>query len=207
MPTAPIIHHFGPDSEAPDVDVLWWSGGKDSFLSLLALLKEGSQPLLLSTIHARSGIVGLQGFEHTHLIQQAKHMNVDIVIVPLTGEYIDAIRLAFKEIQKFGKNVKRLVFGDLHLEGVRKWRETNLRLLDSHNVEIPFHYPLWKVPYDELLSRLESSNTGTEVVISASERPEIKIGTKFDRHFIASLPPDIDAFGENGEFHTKVQMM
>jgi diphthamide synthase (EF-2-diphthine--ammonia ligase) len=30
------------------------------------------------------------------------------------------------------------------------------------------------------------------------------VGRRFDRAFLADLPPDVDACGENGEFHTFV---
>eukprot|EP01126_Amoeba_proteus_P030704 TRINITY_DN30292_c0_g1_i1.p1 TRINITY_DN30292_c0_g1~~TRINITY_DN30292_c0_g1_i1.p1 ORF type:complete len:260 (+),score=22.01 TRINITY_DN30292_c0_g1_i1:108-887(+) len=201
LPNQPIFHQFNPHS-TPDVDLLWFSGGKDSFLSLHCLLEEDLRsPLLISTIHDSSGMVGFQGYEYGHLVEQAKHMKVDIILVPI-DDYINSINKTYEQIKKMGKNVKRLVFGDLHLEGVRKWREANIKLYHNGN-QIPYYYPLWKVPYQQLVSKLESIR-GIEVIVSSSELPEIQVGTKFDRHFINNLPPHIDAFGENGEFHTKV---
>ncbi|CAN0540164.1 unnamed protein product, partial [Ectocarpus sp. 8 AP-2014] len=44
--------------------------------------------------------------------------------------------------------VKALAFGDLHLQELKSWRE------DVFSGAYPCEFPLFEVPYEELLSRL-----------------------------------------------------
>ncbi|CAN0310557.1 unnamed protein product, partial [Ectocarpus fasciculatus] len=44
--------------------------------------------------------------------------------------------------------VKSLAFGDLHLQELKSWRE------DVFSGSYPCEFPLFEVPYEELLSRL-----------------------------------------------------
>jgi diphthamide synthase (EF-2-diphthine--ammonia ligase) len=32
----------------------------------------------------------------------------------------------------------------------------------------------------------------------------VRVGAEYNRHFVDGLPPGVDPFGENGEFHTEV---
>lgn len=197
----PTYHPFSQNNEQ-DADLLWWSGGKDSYLAYLFLGEENVRPtILLSTFHSRTGTVAHQGFDYSHILKQAKLLSLDLILVPVINDYADAIKSAFTQLQERGKRIKRLVSGDLHLQGVKQWREKNLQLFEG-NQQIPFHYPVWKVPYAELMKRLES--TQAEIFISASTVDSIEVGTNFNREFASALPEHIDQFGENGEFHTKV---
>jgi diphthamide synthase (EF-2-diphthine--ammonia ligase) len=85
------------------------------------------------------------------------------------------------------------VFGDLHLDHVRHWRDTELGKLG-----IALEYPLWKVPYASLIKDFEESNV--EYVLSASTRDGIEVGSVFGRDFSDRIERDsLDGFGENGE--------
>jgi hypothetical protein len=82
------------------------------------------------------------------------------------------------------------VFGDLHLDHVRHWRDTELGKLG-----IALEYPLWKVPHASLMRDLEESNV--EYVLSASTRDGIEVGSVFGRDFSDRIERDsLDAFGE-----------
>jgi ATP-binding cassette subfamily B (MDR/TAP) protein 1 len=48
-------------------------------------------------------------------------------------------------------NIRRLCFGDLHLDHIRSWREAELSSLGA------LHFPIWHVPYETLLADLEAS--------------------------------------------------
>jgi len=126
-------------------------------------------------------------------------------LVPISMDYLDAIRKAVIYLQvELGKNIVRLAFGDLHLEGVRKWREDNLLFTSTTNsTTIPLHYPIWKISYCTLLDQLEAAPV--DVFISSTTIDGVHVGDRFDRKFVASLPNGVDKFGENGEFHTKVE--
>ena len=102
--------------------------------------------------------------------------------------------------------VEQLIFGDLHLESIRHWREETFgKHVDIGDIQL--HFPLWKKPYEELQELLFGS--GAKVTISACTEDFgglIKIGMEFNRAFIQSLPEGCDKFGETGEFHTLVKV-
>ena len=98
------------------------------------------------------------------------------------------------------KKVKSLVFGDLHLEDIKNWREKELSKLG-----FPLQYPLWQSPYKDLEADLDAS--GVRVVVSSSTIQAVQIGEIYD----ASLRDKLrerkeDVFGEGGEFHTVAEV-
>jgi len=137
------------------------------------------------------------------VIQQASHLDITLVGVPLrrgSGEtYPDRMRGGLKAVQATlppESKISTLVFGDLHLGHIKEWRDTILAELDCE-----LEYPLWKVPYSDLLEDLEASQVPCEV--SGSSRPEVKVGTMFTRELYNKVKQfDIDGFGEAGEFHS-----
>ncbi len=192
------------------VKVLFYSGGKDSFLALRALIRERltAEPfslILLTTFDTSTRIIVHQDIHIDVVVHQARHLKISLVGVPLhrtTSEtYEHRIRRALNAIEdRVGKKPFSLVFGDLHLDHIRHWRDVSLGL------EWRLEYPLWQVPYETLLSEIE--HCGVKFVISASERAEVKIGTEFTREYSnwISKCTNIDGMGESGEFHTVAQV-
>ena len=148
------------------VDVLSWSGGKDSFLALLALRDEGLRPTVLLTTHdADSGMIAHQDLHIDTIAEQAEALSVDLLSVPLhpTVPYEEAVLFGL-EMVSARHRVERLVFGDLHLEEIRGWREQTFGpWLDAHRSVL--HFPLWHASTDELMVRLDAS--GARVSLSA----------------------------------------
>jgi ABC-type Fe3+-hydroxamate transport system substrate-binding protein/diphthamide synthase (EF-2-diphthine--ammonia ligase) len=192
------------------IKVLFFSGGKDSFLTIRALVQSyystETRPfglVLLTTFDASSRIIAHQEVAIDQVVQQAKHLDITLVGVPLrraSGEpYADRIRAGLRVIdQKFPGKLTTLVFGDLHLDHIRSWRDDKLSDLDCE-----LEYPLWRVSYDILLEDLEASKV--PCIVSASTVESVKVGTLFSRAFYKELlltPSNVDAFGEKGEFHS-----
>lgn len=192
-----------PPSAGP-VDVLFWSGGKDSYLAWLAMQAEGIRPVVLVSTHdGRSGRVAHQEVGVAVLVEQAQRLGASLLTVPLQPDqpYDDAVAAGLDVVARC-VGVRRVAFGDLHLEGVRAWREAAFGAWrGSHDAQL--HLPVWHVPYAELLDRLEAS--GAVVEVSASTCAGVTVGQRFDRAFVAALPEGVDAFGEHGEFHTRVR--
>jgi diphthamide synthase (EF-2-diphthine--ammonia ligase) len=192
------------------VKVLFNSGGKDSFLTMRALARQcQSEPfslILLTTFDATSRIIAHQEFSIDTVLKQARHLRISLVGVPVhraTSEtYVQRIRRALNVIEKqTGQYPATLVFGDLHLENIRSWRDT---MLGHAFPQLQLEYPLWKVDYEKLLTDLESS--GVVPLLSASTKDGVEVGTKFTREFVEKMKKvDIDAFGENGEFHSSAE--
>ncbi len=190
-----------PD-EARETAVLFWSGGKDSFLAYRALKRETDADIvLLTTFDARSRIIAHQEFPIDDVVKQAEHLGLPLIGVPLHPgvDYLDHVIPALDLVP----DCTQLCFGDLRLEHIRKWRE-NAFAGQARTAQLKLSFPLWKTGYDELLADLEAS--GASVVVSAvsPQLSGIVVGDRFDRALIERLPDGVDPFGENGEFHTRI---
>lgn len=192
-----------PDSES--VDVLFWSGGKDSFLTYRALRREGERPLvLLTTFDASTRIVAHQELDIDLVTLQAEHMGVPLLGVPLHPGQAYEARIA--EAARMVPRIARFVFGDLHLEHVRYWRVEAFRELAA-DLGASLHFPLWGAPYEALMDDLEASGAVCEVsAVTEEARGVVQVGQRFDRALMTALPERVDRFGENGEFHTLVKV-
>ena len=104
-------------------------------------------------------------------------------------------------------NIKRVVFGDLHLENIRSWRENNFR----HYVESfggKMYFPLWNKSYQYLLASLEESKARAylSAIVSEKLKTSYKVGDEFNRKLFNALKDCVYAFCEEGEFHTLVEV-
>lgn len=191
-------------------DVLFWSGGKDSYLSYQYLKKEFDNQkrdiVLLTTFDGATRIVAHQEVEFSKIEEQSTWLRSPLLAVPLfTGmDYVDRISSSLKALSKRYK-IKRLVFGDLHLENIRNWRETSFApLLEQYGVTL--HFPIWQEPYDTLVQELERSGVSIRITAVCEDAVggRVKVGETFSADFMETLPSEVDGFGENGEFHTYV---
>ena len=89
---------FSPPPDVASAAVLFWSGGKDSFLALRKLLADESEPeiILLTTFDASERRVAHQDVDIASIVRQAEHLGLPLLGVPLdraSGEaYADSIR-------------------------------------------------------------------------------------------------------------------
>ena len=110
--------------------------------------------------------------------------------------YVDRVRKGIDLVASTVGTDKDIVlaFGDLHLGHIKEWRDDALS-------RYPLEYPCWKQPYETLLDDLEAS--GVECVVSASSTDAVKEGDVFGRElYDRALKNGVDAFGEEGEFHS-----
>mmetsp|Transcript_27303 Transcript_27303/g.33759 ORF Transcript_27303/g.33759 Transcript_27303/m.33759 type:complete len:720 (+) Transcript_27303:20-2179(+) len=197
-----------------NVHILFFSGGKDSFLTIRALIKsfklqqseKNNLIFLLTTFDATSRIVPHQNIHIDTIVKQAKHLMIPLVGVPMhrssNEKYVARIDRAMDLIanhlgEKRNNLNSTLVFGDLHLEHIRSWREKELSNLGSQLL-----FPLWKSKYDDLMNDFEES--GIHCAVSESTTDIVKHGEIFNRSLYNKLEnlDNIDSFGENGEFHS-----
>ena len=186
-------------------DVLFWSGGKDSFLTLRTLHREALHPVvLLTTFDVGTRTVAHHEIGIDLVIRQAEHLGLPLLGVPLhPGEtYMDRIRAACELVPR----IARLVFGDLHLTHIREWRSVAFREFAADR-GAALHFPLWGVPYGTLIADLEASGVICEVsAVTEAAEGVVAVGERFDRAMMGRLPDGVDPFGENGEFHTLVRV-
>ena len=178
---------------SPDTVVLFWSGGKDSFLAFVTL-QEQYENIVWMTTYAND-MVGHQEIHISTIKEQAKACSVPLILVPLANQepYEKTIERALKQFK-----LRTLAFGDLHLRGIRAWRE---RFFASYTLL----FPIWEISYQLLQEKLFRQNV--VVRLSAVQNPNypFAVGDIYNSSLIAKLEKmDIDTFGENGEFHTVV---
>jgi diphthamide synthase (EF-2-diphthine--ammonia ligase) len=190
-------------NKKPDRDLLFWSGGKDAFLALCYYRNDHkADPLLITTYDDESGLVPHQKISIERIRQQAAGLGLIHFAVPISRpadnkSYLNALARAIEEMPY---KINQLIFGDLHLEDIRKWREEQFHALGYKTA-----FPIWNKPVDELIDRLEIEPVTVQVsAVLQSCREHISPGDLFNRDCAYSLPEHIDRMGENGEFHTEV---
>ena len=188
------------------LDVLFWSGGKDSFLTLMHLLEEKRNVVLLTSFGVHTSRVSIQDIHIKNIAKQSEFLKIPLCLVPLypNSDYKRAIEEALKMIQDRTSNpIKRLVFGDLHLEDIRKWR------VDTWS-EYEVSTPLFGDPYEELLAKLWEHKKEMNLSITLSTEVKtpngvLPTGTPYTPELVAELEKsNIDIMLENGEGHTFV---
>ena len=194
------------------VKVLFFSGGKDSFLAVRALVHQQIQDvktnryhlILLTTFDSETRIIAHQKIHIDTIVRQAQHLELPLLGIPLrraSGEtYLSRIEIGIDTIKKRIPNCHQttLVFGDLHLDHIRQWREKELS-------KYALEFPLWKVPYDNLMEDLETS--GIRVVLTATTKEGVSEGMLFTRSLWKEImEKGMDGFGEEGEFHSVAEV-
>lgn len=213
--------------EDRDLVVMFWSGGKDSFLSLTTLYadyaRQSAKPMprvvLLTSVDPVTHTVPIQNIRHDKIAQQADALGLPLctVAVGLGHSYAPQIHEALAELPARMAAVSRsdkhqpihsLVFGDLHLEDIRAWRE------ETFGSEYTLQFPVWKKDTTrELLPLLQETcaRTKARVVFANIESEVVKkhgfqIGDAYDMDAVRALNTahGVDLMGESGEFHTCV---
>lgn len=183
--------------------VLSWSGGKDSSLTLYEIQRNSDIEIaaLITTVTSDYDRVSMHGLRTDLLQQQAASLNIPLEKVFINqnssnDEYesnFNKVLLGFKE-----SGIKHVVFGDLYIEEIKKYREA---LLDKIDMECVF--PIWKRNTSKLAH--EFINMGFKAItvcVDSNALDKEFVGREFDAQFLNDLPADIDPCGENGEFHT-----
>lgn len=189
------------------MNILFWSGGKDAYLALEFFRKNDpdAEIRLLTTYDETDEIVPHQQIKLKDIKKQAIDLGLELIAVPLPSDcpnevYLDRLK---KVLGELNEPIERLIFGDLYLEDIRKWREKVFGEMGYNCV-----FPIWKKSIHDLLPVLLLKPV--EVKISAVKeefQPLIRVGETYDQKFVTQLqhlPQNIDPMGENGEFHTRV---
>ena len=98
------------------------------------------------------------------------------------------------------KGISHVVFGDLFLEDIRRYREEKLGQIGVTPV-----FPLWKQNTRELADTIIRLGFRAIITCVDPRRLDSKFaGRYFDEQFLRDIPANVDPCGENGEFHTFV---
>jgi uncharacterized protein (TIGR00290 family) len=158
---------------------------------------------LLTTISDPFHRVSMHGVREELLDSQAESLGFPLqkVMIPYpcpNTVYEEKMRETL-EIWK-ERGVTHVIFGDLFLEDIRKYREEKLALLNLTPV-----FPVWGKDTAGLAREMLAA--GFRAVLTCVDPTKLNssfVGRQFDASLLADLPKSVDPCGENGEFHTFV---
>lgn len=195
----------------PEPVLLAWSGGKDSALTLQALRQSRDyEPVaLLSNFvetdpdDAVDQRLSMHRVPRALIEQQAQVAGIPLHAVllprvPSNSDYEARMGAALAHFQAQG--VRAVAHGDLFLEDIRQYRDTNLARAGMNGL-----YPLWAQDTQALARRFVADGFRAIVICVDTQQLDASfVGRTIDDAFLDALPPGVDPCGENGEFHTFV---
>jgi uncharacterized protein (TIGR00290 family) len=182
-----------------------WSGGKDSAMALYEILKNKNYHIsaLVTTLTEDYDRISMHGVRRTLLEQQAASLGIVLEKVFISknaanDEYeanMGQLLAKYKD-----RGIHSVVFGDIFLEDLRKYREKNLAALDMRGI-----FPIWKRESHELARSLIA--LGFKAITTCGDTTLLDgqfVGRVIDEQFLSDLPGSADVCGENGEYHSFV---
>jgi uncharacterized protein (TIGR00290 family) len=182
-----------------------WSGGKDSAIALYEILKTQKYQIsaLLTTLTEDYDRISMHGVRRILLERQVASLGFPLekVFIPKNAsneEYESNMESVLTKYKKAGTS--SVVFGDIFLEDLRKFREDKLSSLGMQGI-----FPLWKRDTQELARSLNV--LGFKAITTCVDSQSLGrqfVGRQIDAQFLAELPAAVDPCGENGEYHSFV---
>ena len=182
--------------------IFCWSGGKDSSYCLHKVLTEKlfDVKYLLTTVNDQFKRISMHGVREELLDAQAAAIGLPLLKVRVSAgtnaEYEKQMATVLLKAKSEG--ITNVIFGDIFLEDLKKYREANLAKLGMKGI-----FPIWKMDTSELIKDFISQ--GFKAVVCCANDGwlgEEWAGREIDGAFIKELPATVDPCGENGEFHT-----
>ena len=183
-----------------------WSGGKDSALALYysQLEKKYKVHSLLTTVSAEYNRISMHGIRIELLEKQIQSIGIPINMISLpkdvsNDEYEEIMKKEMINLKSH--QVLNVVFGDIFLEDIRKYRESNLSKIGMKAL-----FPLWGKNSRELAKEfIDAGFKAIIVAVKADILSEKYLGRILSEELAQEFENmGIDSCGENGEFHTFV---
>lgn len=185
--------------------IVSWSGGKDSTAALYHILQHGEYEIisLITTITDVYNRISIHGVRKELLIKQADSLGIDLkeIYIPkhsTNKQYESGLKSTLLYFRQNGIN--EVLFGDIFLEDVKKYRDKFLDRLSMHG-----NYPLWLRDSNVLAD--DFIRSGFKAVTTCVDSTQLGIefaGREYNSEFLSNLPSRCDPCGEYGEFHTFV---
>jgi len=185
--------------------LMCWSGGKDSARCLHVLRDDPALEVvgLLTTLTTEHDRVSMHGVRRGLLEAQARAVGVPLstVELPTPCDNADYERAMERALAPFvADGVRRVAFGDLFLEDVRRYREERLARAGLRGL-----FPLWGRDTRELAREfVELGFVAHLTCVDPRQVDRALCGRPYDAALLADLPAGADPCGENGEFHSFV---
>ena len=182
--------------------IFCWSGGKDSAYTLHKVLTEKQYDVkyLLTTVNHTFKRISMHGVREELLDLQAAAIGISLLKVGVSegtnSEYETSMEAVLLKAKAEG--IEYVIFGDIFLEDLRIYRESNLAKVDMKGV-----FPIWK--YDTAFLINDFISLGFKTILCCTNDAylgEEWAGREIDQSFVTDLPKTVDPCGENGEYHT-----
>ena len=182
-----------------------WSSGKDSAFALFEARRRGLADVvgILTTINSVHNRVAMHGVRNDLLDRQIAALRLPAIKVPLPSPCSNVVYeacMAAACVQMKAQGVDQIIFGDLFLEDIRRYRIEKLMAAGIEPV-----FPLWKRDTEALVREMISTKLEAYLTcVDPKKMDRAFAGRRFDESLLHDLPTGIDPCGENGEFHTVV---
>ena len=177
-----------------------WSGGKDSCLALNRSIKNGYEITHLLTMFDETGLRSRSHSVSVEIMRaQAEALGLKSITPQASWQNYETVFV--EELTRLkAQNFDAAIFGDIDLQAHRDWEEKVCA-----QAKIQAVLPLWNENRLDLVNEFLREDFRA-VVICVNEKFLVKsfCGRVFDDQFIKDVPAEVDACGENGEFHTFV---
>jgi diphthine-ammonia ligase len=189
------------NSTAGDKVFISWSGGKDSYLSLLLAVEKKLDIVCLLSFVGADGNSRSHGLKTAMLEKQAAALDLPLVTREVTWEsYEEGFEKAVNRLKE-EKEISGGVFGDINLPEHREWVEKM-----CGRCAINYNLPLWLM--EERSVSEELFRRGGKAMIVALRNDlvdESWLGEVMDDSYIEyCLNKGISPCGEGGEAHTLI---
>ena len=185
--------------------IVSWSGGKDSALALFEVLNDPNYQIaaLVTTVTEDYNRISMHGVRQILLERQVASLGF-----PLEQVFISKSASNEEYESKMGRTLAKykdegissIVFGDIFLEDLRKYREDKLATLNMRAI-----FPIWKRDSRELARSLKALGfNAITTCVDTNSLDKQFVGRVIDEQFLSELPATVDACGENGEYHSFV---
>ena len=177
-----------------------WSGGKDSCLALWRAQGDGANITHLLTALDEGGLrTRSHGVTKELICAQGISLGMQNTFISASWQdyearFIDQLSLLHSQ------GVRNAIFGDIDLIAHREWEE-----LVCSKAGLTAVLPLWNEDRLAMVHEFLGAGFKARVVcVDGRFLDESFVGVEFNQEYIDRLPPNVDACGENGEFHTFV---
>ncbi|HAP92178.1 MAG TPA: ATP-binding protein, partial [Gammaproteobacteria bacterium] len=156
-----------------------------------------------TTVNQKFERVAMHAVRLRLLKEQAKQIGlpIHIIEIPYPCSNADYERIMSEFIIKIqNDNIEAVAFGDLYLEDIRDYRIAQMQGADIEPI-----FPCWGIDTTELSKMIIDIGIRAKIACIDPKQLDDKFaGHDYNQTLLDTLPSQIDACGENGEFHTFV---
>lgn len=180
-----------------------WSTGKDSAWALHRAQQQREVDVvgLLTTVNTAAARVAMHAVRQSLLEAQAVALGMPLVTIPIPSPCPNAVYEQAMDaaiLRARAQGVTHMIFGDLFLEDIRKYREEKLRPTGVTPL-----FPLWGLDTRSLAREMIEGGLAAHITcVDPKKLDRGFAGRAFAADLLAELPAGVDPCGENGEFHT-----